>query len=151
MAHSKDIARIQRVNGVRKVRLSRALSAAQREAEAADAARERARIEAVRKTEAFVAARLDMARNPGCPQTRLWRDRATEQREEAAVASLSAIEVADEAKVAVLGHVRAVRNHELRTTKIEDHRKMLRRQEGRLTEMLGEDDLLPSRGGSVHE
>ncbi len=150
MARSDDLAKIQRVNGVRKIRLNRALMEAQHAAQIAEREAEAARAEEERKAALLEAAKAAMADNPACAQTRLWRDVSSQRRVEARDAVVTADEQRAETRNVVRDRTRAVRNHELRAQKIDDHGRTLRRGEARLKEILSEDDLVPSGRGSIH-
>lgn len=150
MARSDDLARIQRVNGVRKVRLSRALTLAQHAAQQAEREMLAAQAEEARMAAQLEAAKAAMADNPACPQTRLWREVSSERRVEARDAVMTADEQRVEARDLVKERTHAVRNHELRAQKIDEHGRSLRRGEARMKEILTEDDLVPSSRGSIH-
>ncbi len=149
MPKSSDIAKVQTVNVVRKTRLTRALDTAQREARAAEAAKEAARIAEEHKIAAAAIAKVEMMENPSCIQTRLWRQVTAEKREEAREDVVAAEEARLAARIVVTERVRAVRNHDIKSDKINEYGRTLRRAEARLAEMLSEDDAVPARKGSI--
>jgi hypothetical protein len=144
MARSEDIARIQVVNGVRKVRLGRALDQAQQDAEAARSAHVAAEQAKEHQDEVLADAKRIQDANPACVQTRLWRDISLERLISAEAEVETKADLSHEADAEVSARVRAIRNHELKTQRIDDFGRTIKRQENRLTEMLGEDDLTVS-------
>jgi hypothetical protein len=149
MPKASDIAKVQTVNVVRKTRLTRALDVAQKEAQAAEQARDAARIAEEHKIAAAAIAKVEMMENPACIQTRLWRKVTEEKREEAREDVMAAEEARVAARQAMAERARAVRNHDIKSQKIDDYGRTLRRAEARLSEILTEDDVAPPTKGSL--
>lgn len=149
MAHSKDILRVQKVNGVRDIRLSRALDQA-RQVQAQAEANERAAAQRlIQQTEIAVEARRALSASPACAQTRLWQSVAQERRQAAGMATEEAERARQDASAQAALRAQAVRVHRIRTDRIYDHGRMLRREENRLVEILNEDEAQPRNSGQA--
>ncbi len=149
MAATDGIARIQRVNTVRKTRLIRALTQAQDASRTADAALHEAAKEKARQAEASSGAHQSFRANPASEQGRLWREICNERLTSAQAAEDDAAHSADLAKIEVHNEARAVRNHDIKASKIDDYAKERRRETARLREIRDEDELTPGARGRI--
>jgi hypothetical protein len=148
LPHSDDISRVQRVHSVRKIRLERALLTAQRATQAAEAELIVATEQKLAQLQSLITARDELRQNPTCAQTLLWRGLCAERMVEAEGYVVTSNERLDQTKIDLTDCTCAARNHELRTDQIDAYGRALRRQEARHVEMLGEDELLPTRNGA---
>jgi hypothetical protein len=140
MPHSRDIARVQKVNGIRRVRLARLLDTAHRDANALRAEQDAAAAEKEKQQSAFVDARVMLSTNPACPQVLLWQSVCADRVVDAVVQLETVSDSVDVAETEVRHRARAVRNHEIKTNRITDYGRTLKHQEERLTEILAEGD-----------
>lgn len=147
MAAADGIARVQRVNAVRKTRLVRSLMKAQDIARLAEAALVAAEATKVREAGLLNSAQASFRDDPACEQGRIWRSICNNRLADAQVAQQSAAESADLAKGEVRIEARAVRNHDLKASKIDDYAKARRREAARLQEIRDEDELTPGAKG----
>ncbi len=147
MAAADGIARIQKVNAVRKTRLVRALVQAQDVSRTADAALEQAATQKARQAEASNSAQEIFRANPASEQGRIWRTVCNERLASAQSIEEEAAQSADLARVEVRNEARAVRNHDLKASKIDDYAKQRRREAARLKEIRDEDELTPGAKG----
>jgi hypothetical protein len=149
MAHSKDISNIQTINGIREVRLERALGKARQIENQAEIAEVAAHVKA--KSHAIIAAdaRVAAYADPSCTQTRFWREIAKERRadaeKEAEAATLERVEASQMAALCA----QEMRRHKVKMDRVEELRRVLRRQENQILEVRDEDEALMLKKGRV--
>lgn len=140
MADKHGIIRLTRVAHVRGLRLARAAEEAQRAHEAAVATHAIAMEYLDRQQDLVCEARAMFARDPACPQGKLWLDHSMTQmgvRAEAVVDAEANVEIAEADRVEA---VRAVARHQARSERIGDHHKTLLRADRLQAESLAELD-----------
>ncbi len=140
MADKHGIIRLTRVAHVRRLRLARAAEEAQRAHDAALATHATA-MEYLDRQQVLVSDARDMfARDPACPQGKLWLDHSITQRGVRAEAVINAeanVEIAEADRVDA---VRAVARHQARSDRISEHHKGLLRADRLQAEALAELD-----------
>jgi hypothetical protein len=149
MALSDGIARIQKVNKVRKTRLVRSLLTAQDQARIAEEDKKAADQAKRRQENAVSEADIGFRSDPSSEQARIWKTVCNTRLADAAEQSFAAEQAAEEAKAQVHVEARAVRNHDLKASKIDDFAKKLSREAARLQEMKNEDDAVQARPQST--
>lgn len=140
MADKHGIVRLTRVAEVRGLRLNRAAEAAQLAHAAALAAQDVAQENLDRQEQLVVDARGMFARDPSCPQAKLWLTHTTELmgiRAEAVIEAESEAEIAEAARAEA---IRAVARHQARSERIADHHRSLLRKDRLHAETLAELD-----------
>ena len=140
MADKHGIVRLTRVAQVRTLRLSRAAEAAQSAHAAALVARDRAQENLDRQQQLVVDARLMFARDPACPQAKLWLTHTAALvgiRAEAVIEAESEADVAEGIRVEA---IRAMARHHARSERIADHHRSLLRIDRLHAETLAELD-----------
>ena len=140
MADKHGIIRLTRVAHVRGLRLARAAEEAQRAHEAAVATHAIAMEYLDRQQDLVCEARAMFARDPACPQGKLWLDHSMTQmgvRAEAVVDAEANVEIAEADRAEA---VRAVARHQARSERIADHHKTLLRTDRLQAESLAELD-----------
>lgn len=147
MAATDGIARIQKVNMVRKTRLVRALIQAQDSERAADEARAAAEAAKRRQADSLKNAEQSFRANPACEQGRIWQTICNDRLAEAQELEADATQTAVRAKEVVKNEARAVRNHDLKASKIDDYARLKKREAARLQEIRDEDELTPGVKG----
>ncbi len=140
MADKHGIVRLTRVAYVRGLRLNRAAEDARLAHEAAVATQDAAQERLDRQEALVVGARSMFARDPSCPQARLWLTHMTDlmgTRAEAMMEAEAGVEMteADRAEA-----VRAVARHQARSDRIADHHNALLRTDRLLAETRAELD-----------
>jgi glutaminase len=144
MPRSSDITKIQKINGVREIRLDRALSEARLAENEAQMAERMAHEKAVQEGLVAHDARQAAYVNPSCAQTRFWQSIAKERQELAENEAEMMTQDRVAASETAARSAAALRVHKIKADRIGVYGKKLRRQEARLTEILAEDDI-PSR------
>lgn len=140
MADKQGIIRLTRVAHVRGLRLNRAAEDARLAHNAALAAQNIAQEKLDRQEALVVDARSMFARDPSCPQARLWLTHTTDLmgiRAESMIEAEAAVEIAEADRAEA---VRAVARHQARSQRIADHHKSLLRADRVLAETRAELD-----------
>jgi hypothetical protein len=149
MPHSNDITKIQRINGVREIRLDRTLNAARAAENNAKAAELAAQEQERRDIAAADAARDATYSNPACTQTRLWQSIAEERKESATLQAEAATDDRIIASEIAARHAANLRVHKIKSDSISEYGRKLRRQENRQAEIRSEDELQPQPKGRI--
>jgi hypothetical protein len=147
VAATDGIARIQKVNMVRKTRLVRALMQAQDSEREANAARAAAEAAKQRQESSLKSAQDSFRADPACEQGRIWQAICNDRLAAAQEVETDATQSAAIAKEVVKNEARAVRNHDLKATKIDDYARLKKREAARLQEIRDEDELTPGVKG----
>ncbi len=140
MADKHGIIRLTRVAQVRGLRLARAAEKAQCAHESAIATHATA-FDYLDRQQALVCdARTMFARDPACPQGKLWLDHSIAQmgvRAEAVIDAEANVEIAEADRAEA---VRAVARHQARSDRISEHHKSLLRADRLQAEAIAELD-----------
>jgi hypothetical protein len=123
MADKHGIIRLTRVAHVRGLRLNRAAETARLAHEAAINAQDVAQAKLDRQEQLVVDARGMFARDPACPQAKLWLKHTTELMSVRAEAVMEAESDAEIAEANRAEAVRAVARHQVRSERIADHHR----------------------------
>jgi predicted O-linked N-acetylglucosamine transferase (SPINDLY family) len=143
MADKQGIIRLTRVAHVRGLRLSRAATDARVAHETAVSAQQKAQDRLDRQEQHVVEARAMFARNPACPQARLWLTHSTELMGRHAEAMMDAEAETETTEATRAEAVRAVARHQARSERIAEHHKSLLRAHRLSAETLAEIDAPP--------
>jgi hypothetical protein len=141
MGDKHGIIRLTRVAHVRGLRLNRAAEEARLVRAAATATRGAAQAHLDRQEQLVVDARGMFARDPACPQAKLWLTHTTELmglRAEAVIDAEAELEIAEADRAEA---VRAVARHQARSDRIADHHRSLVRADRLLAETRAELDI----------
>jgi hypothetical protein len=141
MGDKHGIIRLTRVAHVRGLRLNRAAEEARLVHAAATATRGAAQAHLDRQEQLVVDARGMFARDPACPQAKLWLTHTTELmglRAEAVIDAEAELEIAEADRAEA---VRAVARHQARSDRIADHHRSLVRADRLLAETRAELDI----------
>jgi hypothetical protein len=140
MTDKHGIVRLTRIAHVRGLRLNRAAEDARIAHEASVAAQEIAQQNLDRQQALVVDARGMFARDPGCPQAKLWLTHTTDlmgTRAEAMIEADADVEIAEADRAEA---VRAVARHMARSDRIAQHHESLLRTDRLLAETRAELD-----------
>jgi hypothetical protein len=141
MTDKRGIIRLTRVAQVRALRLARAAEDAKLAHEACVRVKNAAEAAVIRQEQLLVDARDMFARDPACPQAKLWLAHSVAQMGIRADAVIEAESNAETAEAVRAEAVRSVARHKARIDRIDEHYKKLLRADGLRAETRAELDV----------